>query len=907
MILTSFHHFFESNQLYIFVRILMKNSSHEGVEVNSKYLRVIIVLIALVILCVPSLFLNPSYLPSSEVNTVEASTLATDVTRDIRIAIYSETNATAPSYTEGFGGAVHNNATGMRDILELAGYTNIDIVTVKNISEHCLVTAKYDVFMIIDNFPRENITHLIWDFWAGGGGILSLDRSGIFLCHTGILPPESAGSSGYGVYWAQSTYQDLIIDVRHPISQSYSLPTTVLTSQFYLMWYWDALSASSIGSNLVGVAHNTYGMYAIDVLTYEPDSGGKVVSLSLDLVTDQTPDAYPLIQDSVDWLCPRPKARIAFDFSHMPRLGVDDHDMYTNYPGEYSELRNSSVAHGCTFDKLYPTEEGNITYNRLFNDGYAGYDLLIVVLPDYPYSSQELADIDRWALEGHALLVFAETGASGLFTDAVIQINNMLANMDCQINMDEYDIASPQTYQLHLTNEYAYSLYMNVHGFVNLTGPDAYALWKTGSDITMAASEYHNGRVIVSADMNWATDDQITLEDNAQYLINAINWLTSAEVNILLFTDETLSLNHYRTPVANALNDLSYRYYFVRDPFYLPMALNDQHWDLVIIDNVGYQELEDYLSDLLTYVNQGGRLLMSTCDTHHSPGHDLWAALGFEYAKSATTFDSTHMWNAYHSIFNIPHIFTTGYFIPEITYGTPGDYLTVTTGTALGGWFVIPRDGNASLVLGASGRTLFNSFVIDEFTNDLDDSAYSDNFELWENEIAYMMRPLLTHPEDIYMTERDDDVINWFWDPPAQLYGAPFYEYELRLNGSILETGFLEGAIVGGWVQRLASLSPGMYVYNLKISGRFAFTDNDTVIVVVGEAPYTTPTSTTNTTGEPSTTTTSTIGNQGIPEIYLISLAIGGIGVIVILAAIFFRAKPVPANVGRLLQRKNRN
>ena len=59
---------------------------------------------------------------------------------------------------------------------------------------------------------------------------------------------------------------------------------------------------------------------------------------------------------------------------------------------------------------------------------------------------------------------------------------------------------------------------------------------------------------------------------------------------------------------------------------------------------------------------------MSTCDVHHSPAHDLWAAMGFEYEKSASTFDTTYIWNTYHSVFNTPHNYTTGHFTPEITY-----------------------------------------------------------------------------------------------------------------------------------------------------------------------------------------------------------------------------------------------
>ena len=269
-------------------------------------------------------------------------------------------------------------------------------------------------------------------------------------------------------------------------------------------------------------------------------------------------------------------------------------------------------------------------------------------------------------------------------------------------------------------------------------------------------------------------------------------------------------------------------------------------------------------------------------------------------------FDSIYLWNAYHSIFTIPHNYTTGHFTPEITYGTPGDYLAVTTGTALGGWFVIPRDGNASIVLGATGRTLFNSFVIDEFSNDLDDSTYADNFELWENEIAYMLRPLLTHPDDVYMTEGDYEEITWTWDPPAQLYGTPAYYCVIRLDTVVLWSGFVGGY---SFIRHLASLSHGTYTYDLTILGRFGFTDNDSVVVHIEEAPPSTTTDTTTTTttsqpttGETTTTTSSSttpsVGPSGIPELYLVGLTIGGICVIVVLIAIFYKTRSVPAKLG---------
>ena len=41
--------------------------------------------------------------------------------------------------------------------------------------------------------------------------------------------------------------------------------------------------------------------------------------------------------------------------------------------------------------------------------------------------------------------------------------------------------------------------------------------------------------------------------------------------------------------------------------------------------------------------------------------------------------------------------------------------------------------GEAFITLRNDEQTLFNSFLIDEFTDHYDDSTYSDTFELWKN------------------------------------------------------------------------------------------------------------------------------------------------------------------------------
>ncbi len=97
---------------------------------------------------------------------------------------------------------------------------------------HMLRTADFDVFMMPDNLPRENITNLVKDFWLSGGGILAFDSSGLFLCYMGILPPESAGSDGYSTYWVYSG-QDVNITTRNPVSKSYSLGNVTPTDSGY--------------------------------------------------------------------------------------------------------------------------------------------------------------------------------------------------------------------------------------------------------------------------------------------------------------------------------------------------------------------------------------------------------------------------------------------------------------------------------------------------------------------------------------------------------------------------------------------------------------------------------------------------------------------------------------------------
>ena len=109
------------------------------------------------------------------------------VPRNIRVAIYDEPNVTVPSY--GISVLTYNYSN-IESILTSAGYI-VSNLTTTQILNHELTTAKYDIFILVDNLPRESIVNDVKEFWLGGGAILSFDSAISYLCYAGILPPES--------------------------------------------------------------------------------------------------------------------------------------------------------------------------------------------------------------------------------------------------------------------------------------------------------------------------------------------------------------------------------------------------------------------------------------------------------------------------------------------------------------------------------------------------------------------------------------------------------------------------------------------------------------------------------------------------------------------------------------------
>jgi len=262
-----------------------------------------------------------------------------------------------------------------------------------------------------------------------------------------------------------------------------------------------------------------------------------------------------------------------------------------------------------------------------------------------------------------------------------------------------------------------------------------------GTDCVVAGQEYGLGRVILSADMNIFDSNQLGLDNNIQYALNALNWLTAADAEVLVFTNYGFS-GTYRDPVALAMNDLGISYQLFKTSEYIDDFLDSKSWELFILNEVQYPLTGLELDDIYAYVNAGGRLLLSYFDMDAHPTHPLWSKLGVEHSTTLSGSPSIYVWETSHAVFTDPNDHSAINYTSGFDIGDDGDSVTVLTGyTALAGTTADVQAGNAVMVVSSDKQTLFNPFLIDNFVNDDDDSTYEDRVELWENLITYMMVP----------------------------------------------------------------------------------------------------------------------------------------------------------------------
>ena len=811
------------------------------------------------------------------------------VPRDIRVAIYDETNTTTPAYATD-GGVGKNNATGLRDILEGYGY-DVTLLDVQDISNSELTTANYDVFCLPDNYPRENITYRVMDFWLGGGGLLIFDSSAVFLCSFGILPSEAIGTSGSGTYWTFNG-NDVVIAERHPVTKSVSGTINTIGSNS-LVWYFPWLLGTSIASDLTNAASSGVSSDWSMVLAYDPsDRGGKVVTIQIDLENDPSPEFYPIYSDAVDWVAPRPKARVLYDLTHQPWTPTDTWEWAgdANYLTTY---RDGLVANSHTVDKLHPSALGNLTAENL-----APYDMLVTNQPMLNFSDTEILAVEEWVLAGGGLFVVGDNPnvidnhhLDDLIVPFGIQFNTTVTPYDQVVS----------TFDMHPTTEGCTSL--TYHGSTSLVlSGGAYPIWSYApGEVAAAASEYGEGRVVVICDANSVLDTWIVESNNEQFAMNVANWLTTSSATVLLYHDNAPtpipSYNFYRTAVANALNELGIEFMLTFDRDYFNLSLNSQDWDLVISDaNGGSGTPVANYRFILEHLENGGKLIMRDFWFKHpngTLGYDLalFSYIGFEGTGASITSGAptVYMWNEYHYVFNRPVDFAVDHFDSTANfYGT--DWTNVTllgNATAIAGVTPSPEVNQSAIILGVEGRALCNMFSISQYFDDFDDSTYADNFELWLNEIAYMMRPTIDSLGDLVI-DLYDDPNEFTWNPHSYAPG----DYQIKRNSTIISTQVWDGSSI---TVDVSGLSVGVYLFELMVRDHVGFRTNNAITVTIEDSTPTTTTTTTTTdtttTGTTSSPTSTTEPPPGDGDITMILIIAGAVGVVIIIVIIIITKK----------------
>lgn len=746
--------------------------------------------------------------------------------KSVRVALYNETNTTMPAYAPGNS---FTNYEALYNLLAGAGY-QVTRITFQDILNHELNTANFDVLVLGDTVPRENITNLVKEFYLGGGGILSFDSGIAYLGYAGILPRETEGvSAGNGTYWTYHWGYNNYVSSRHPVTKSHQLFDMLsYPSGGFAAYNWTALKTTSVAPYLTNLTSDSDNANWITSIAMDcSDMGGRVVQLGIPVQPWQSGWESIMI-DAVEWLCPQPKGRVLFDLSHHPFYGVDAYDYdsgYTQFSYLHTILRNDIVSRRYTFDKLYPSSQGNLTTTNL-----EPYDIVIELGPYLNFTAQEVNDVSAWVSGGGSLFVISD-----FISNVDHNLNYLLSNTNlrCNTTIGKNDLYPSGN---HVTQEGALHMSCLSPGTVNYTAP-AFPIWDDGTgNVVLALQDFGHGRIAIASDVWIFNDNAINNDDNRVVAVNLINWLSAGDV--LVFAGSSggsanpNGLNPFRGPEASALDELGIPFLLTSVLFYFNLSLSTEQWTLVIFDQPGYSIIApEYCSSILSYLKAGGKIIMSSwqMDTDSYPVlTPLYDYLGVTYAGNYfLTPPTIYIWDNSHPIFNIPRNYGANNLTTSYNYvNRDCTNLTVlANGTALAGLSPGSSTTNASIVLGANGRAITNGMLLTAYSDDTDDSTYSDAFEIYSNEIAYLLRPSIDHPADISMEYGvTGQKVTW---TPTSSYPASLTVKE----NSVQIVGISWDG--GPYSILLDNYLPGAYTFDVEVSDVFGGTATDTVVVTV--------------------------------------------------------------------------
>jgi len=223
-----------------------------------------------------------------------ACALAADSSSDAYVEVAVLDSVVAPPYAQGIANNFFSEAIAVLDTYPLhpEAVTNADI--------QAGALDNYDVLLMADNWPALASNPMIFDFWNNsGGGIVALDSAIAYLCYDGILPEESAGSNGYGVYWDYNTGTTAVISTAHPVTAGYTVGESITGAPGDARYNVTAMAGTAGYPYYTMLANEFADSTWAYVSAYAPPDKGRVVH-----IWDQYPENLPtrlLLLNAVKW------------------------------------------------------------------------------------------------------------------------------------------------------------------------------------------------------------------------------------------------------------------------------------------------------------------------------------------------------------------------------------------------------------------------------------------------------------------------------------------------------------------------------------------------------------------------------------------------------------------------------
>jgi hypothetical protein len=249
---------------------------------------------------------------------------------------------------------------------------------------------------------------------------------------------------------------------------------------------------------------------------------------------------------------------------------------------------------------------------------------------------------------------------------------------------------------------------------------------------------------------------------------------------------------------GTALSNLGLSYTLTTSVGSFQSQLNTGNYNLAIFQCSYYGFSASVYDDILTFCEDGNRLILSSWNIEFNSGHGLFDYMKASFKSSYTTPIDIYRWELGHDLLNVPNT------VPDLRWTTDmwyrdGQRLGVLDGgTAVMGYTVDPDPDNQAALIGRNDHAaILNGFTPNYYRYDDDGDGKRDMVELMENEILWVLEgsgvinpwpdPALLpevyhvykddHPEHITPEDditatlyvKDDDYVEGGWQPVAQL------------------------------------------------------------------------------------------------------------------------------------------